>query len=54
LASGTGLGTFAIDCNEWMQTANISADPELIFSPQWFNLLTLVAESDTQKAHGQS
>lgn len=53
LANGTGLETFAIDCNQWLQTANLRADAELNFSPQWFNLLALVAEIDHQQANGQ-
>jgi hypothetical protein len=53
LAGGTGLEPFAIDCNEWLQTAGLRADPELIFSPKWFSLLALVAEPDSQQAHGQ-
>ena len=52
LANGTGLGAFAIDCNQWLQTAGIRADPELIFSPLWFSLLSLLGETDPQKARG--
>lgn len=53
LATGTGLGTLAIDCNQWLQTANLRADPELIFAPHWFSLLSLVAETDPLRVNGQ-
>lgn len=53
LATGTGLEIFAINCNQWLQTANLQADPELVFSPQWFSLLSLIAEIEPQTVHGQ-
>ncbi len=53
LANGTGLETFAIDCSQWLQTVNLRADPELVFTQQWFSLLALTAELDNQQANGQ-
>lgn len=53
LANGTGLENFAIDCNEWLQTAHLRADPELIFTTKWFSLLALVARIEPPQANGQ-
>jgi len=53
LANGTGLENFAIDCNAWLQSANLRADPELIFTPKWFSLLSLVAEFKSPQVHGK-
>ncbi len=53
LANGTGLESFAIDCNAWLLTANLRADPELIFPPHWFSLLALISETASPQAHGQ-
>jgi len=53
LANGTGLENFAIDCNQWLETANLRADPELIFPPKWFSLLSLIAQVESTQANGK-
>lgn len=53
LATGTGLEIFSLDCNQWLQTVNLRTEPDLIFSPRWFSLLSLIAEVQSPLANGQ-
>jgi hypothetical protein len=53
LAAGTGLEIFSIDCHQWLQSVNLRADPELVFTTKWFSLLALIAEIDSQQSNGQ-
>ncbi len=52
LATGTGLESFAINCNEWLKTVNLRAAPDLDFSPRWFSALALVAEYGAASNNG--